>query len=104
MGAIIDTFRSLYTITIKFETNADNYQEFITLAKEFVSTEAKKHPGFVSANYHVSEDFKFVMNYAQWKTKENFTSFLDLTKDNPIKKKMMEYNPSFETWKVVHTS
>ena len=34
-------------------------------------------PGFISANLHVSEDGKYLVNYAQWRSREAWEAFIN---------------------------
>ena len=50
-------------------TRADELVELLASATE----EVMRHlPGFISANLHVSLDHRHVVNYAQWRSREDF--------------------------------
>ena len=63
------------TFQVKPE-HAEELMELLHHASEVMST----LPGFVSANLHVSEDKKRVVNYAQWRNKTD----LDAMYRNPV--------------------
>jgi quinol monooxygenase YgiN len=55
-----------------FTVEPDNQQALVTLLIEATEQTMKHMPGFVSANIHRSLDGKKVVNYAQWKTMDDF--------------------------------
>lgn len=61
----------LATFVNFFSVEPKNQQKLIDLWKNFVKDVVEKQPGFISANLHKSFDGSRVVNYAQWKTKED---------------------------------
>lgn len=62
---------NLVTFINFFSVKPENQQELVDLWREFVTDVVDRQPGFISANLHKSFDGTRVVNYAQWKTKED---------------------------------
>jgi quinol monooxygenase YgiN len=65
------------TVIIIFAVEPERQQELIDTIVEFLETTVKHQPGFVSSNIHKSIDGVRVMNYAQWKTQEDYQAFIN---------------------------
>ncbi|CDR06335.1 antibiotic biosynthesis monooxygenase family protein [Streptomyces iranensis] len=69
--ALISTADGYYTLinvfTVKPENQQRMYDEIVG-----VTDIIKRFPGFVSANVHMGEDGSRVVNYAQWRSEEQF--------------------------------
>lgn len=64
------------TVIIIFAVEPERQQELVDTIIEFL--EAVKHqPGFVSSSIHKSIDGVQVMNYAQWKTQQDYQAFIN---------------------------
>jgi len=55
--------------------NADRLVENLQKATEEIF---RDQPGFISANLHVSRDRRKVVNYAQWRSKEDYAAMSKL--------------------------
>jgi quinol monooxygenase YgiN len=68
--------RDLVTLINVFTVAPDNQQRLVDALVE--ATEAVMHglPGFISANIHKSLDGTKVVNYAQWRRREDFEAML----------------------------
>ena len=53
---------------------------------EATDTAMRHQPGFISANLHLSLDKKRIVNYAQWRSKEDFEAM----QSNPAAKPHMQ--------------
>ncbi|MBW4628578.1 MAG: antibiotic biosynthesis monooxygenase [Brasilonema octagenarum HA4186-MV1] len=65
------------TVIIIFAVEAERQQELIDTIIEFLETTVKHQSGFVSSSIHKSIDGVRVMNYAQWKTLEDYQAFIN---------------------------
>jgi len=65
------------TVIIIFAVEAERQQELVDTIVEFLESAVKYQPGFVSASIHKSLDGLRVMNYAQWKTQEDYKAFIN---------------------------
>ncbi|MGH7999558.1 MAG: antibiotic biosynthesis monooxygenase [Brasilonema sp.] len=65
------------TVIIIFAVEPERQQELIDTIIEFLQTTVKHQPGFVSSSLHKSLDGIRVMNYAQWKTLEDYKAFIN---------------------------
>lgn len=93
------------TLINTFEVDPENADRLVELLHAATVT-IRKLPGFVSANLHVSTDRRRVVNYAQWRTHEDFQAML---KDPGAQPHMKEaaalatsYDPVFYTLRYVH--
>jgi len=77
------------TLVNVFTVAPERQQELVDMLIEATEATMKNVPGFVSANIHKSLDGKRVVNYAQWRTAEDFEEMLKnpdaLTHMGPIK-------------------
>jgi quinol monooxygenase YgiN len=64
----------------------DRADELLQLLVETTDTAMRYQPGFISANFHISLDKKRIVNYAQWRSKEDFEAM----QSNPDAKPHME--------------
>lgn len=60
------------TLINVFTVSPENQQKLVDLLMEATAKTMKNVPGFVSANIHKSMDGVRVVNYAQWRSKEDF--------------------------------
>lgn len=64
------------TLINVFTVAAENQQRLVDSLIEATEKVMKKLPGFVSANIHKSADGIRVVNYAQWRSREDFESMM----------------------------
>ncbi len=63
---------NLVTLINVFSVEPENQQLLVDLLVEATEEVMHKLPGFISANIHKSLDGKWVTNYAQWRSVEDF--------------------------------
>jgi quinol monooxygenase YgiN len=73
----IDKNNNAIAVIIIFAVEPERQQELIDTIIEFLTTTVKQQPGFVSSSLHKSIDGVRVMNYAQWKSPEDYQAFLN---------------------------
>lgn len=101
--AIIDSFRSVYTVVITFQSEDEKEQDIIlTKALQFSSL-AKKYNGFISSNFHKSHDGKNILNYAQWKSQQDYEAFRGDSSIEQERETIMALSVSAQTYYVVET-
>lgn len=66
----------IITLVNVFTVKPENQQKLIELLIEATEKTMKVMPGFVSANIHRSVDGVRVVNYAQWKSQEDFEAMI----------------------------
>lgn len=64
------------TVIIIFAVEPERQQELLDTIVEFLET-VKQQSGFVSSSLHKSLDGVRVMNYAQWKSREDYQAFIN---------------------------
>lgn len=64
----------------------DRADELMQVLIESTDTAMRHQPGFISANFHISLDKKRIVNYAQWRSKEDF----EVMQSNPAAKPHMK--------------
>ena len=77
--AIIDQRDEVFTLINVFTVKPENQDTLVTLLIEATNNTMRHLPGFVSASIHKSLDNTRVVNYAQWRTKDDF----DAMRTNP---------------------
>ena len=67
-----DTFTELVTFELK---DSSAQQELLKCIAAQSEPWIRQCSGFISANLHVSIDGKYLVNYAQWRSKEDWEAF-----------------------------
>ena len=65
------------TLINVFAVTCENQQPLIDLLIEATEQVMRHRPGFVSANIHASLDGTRVVNYVQWRSREDFQAMLE---------------------------
>ena len=93
------------TLINTFEVEPENADKLVEVLHEATAT-IRKLPGFVSANLHISTDRKRVVNYAQWRTHEDFQGMLADPESQPHMREAAalakSYDPVFYTLRYSH--
>jgi quinol monooxygenase YgiN len=63
---------NLVTLVNVFTVKPDDQQRLVTLLVDATKETMKDLPGFISASIHRSFDGTKVINYAQWRSREDF--------------------------------
>lgn len=71
----ITTDPTVLTLVNIFTVEPEDQQELIDVLAE-ATTVMRLQPGFVSANLHRSTDRRRVVNYAQWRSAEDYEAML----------------------------
>jgi quinol monooxygenase YgiN len=75
-SSTIEAGNSPVALVNVFEVAPDNQQRLVEALIEATEKTMRKLDGFVSANIHKSLDGKRVVNYAQWRSKEDFDAMM----------------------------
>jgi quinol monooxygenase YgiN len=73
----IATGEDVATLINVFIVTREAQQQLVDLLVEATEQVMRHRPGFVSANIHASMDGTRVVNYAQWRSREDFQAMLD---------------------------
>lgn len=77
--------RNIFTLMIEFKVKPQHQLGLINgIAGQLEKINIKDYPGFVSAVFHASQDGEQVINYAQWRTKEDWEKFNEEQKSNML--------------------
>lgn len=68
--------QDVVTLVNVFSVAPDNQEKLLDMLIEATQQTMRHLPGFVSANFHRSLDGTKVINYAQWRTQEDFQAML----------------------------
>lgn len=68
----IEVRAPIMTLVNVFTVEPTKQQELVDLLVDATKKRMRNLPGFISANIHRSLDGTRVVNYAQWRTKEDF--------------------------------
>lgn len=103
--AILDDTNTYATLINTFEVEPEKAERLLQVLHEATGT-IRKMPGFISANLHVSTDKTRVVNYAQWRTHEDFLAMLGDPEAQPHMKEAAalatSYDPVFYTLRHAH--
>ncbi len=72
----IRTDAPVITLINVFTVAPENQQRLLDVLSEATERVIRSRPGFVSANLHRSLDGTSVVNYAQWRSREDFEAML----------------------------
>lgn len=73
----------LYTLVNVFHVAPDKQQALADVLIQATEKTMRRLPGFVSANIHRSHDGRRVVNYAQWRSQEDFRAMLQNAEAQP---------------------
>lgn len=68
--------QQVVTLVNTFKVAPEHQAELLDILDEATRDVMRHRPGFVSASVHASLDGAFVMNYAQWRSEEEFRQAL----------------------------
>ena len=74
--ATIGTDRSVLTLVNVFTVAPENQQKLVDLLVSATERTMKHLPGFISATVHRGLDGGKVVNYAQWRSREDFAALM----------------------------
>jgi quinol monooxygenase YgiN len=72
----ISTEQPVVTLVNVFTVHPERQQQLVDALVEATEAVISKVPGYVSANIHKSIDGTHVVNYAQWRSREDFEAML----------------------------
>lgn len=72
----LNTDNGVLTLINTFTVAPENVDDLLEVLSQATEQTMKHMPGFISANFHVSEDRRHVANYAQWRSKSDFEAML----------------------------
>ncbi|AQP98757.1 hypothetical protein B0W48_02435 [Pseudoalteromonas aliena] len=75
--AKINSDEKILTLINTFDVDKDKQQLLMGLLVSATTGVMTKLDGFISANLHMSIDKRYIVNYAQWKSKAHFEAMLE---------------------------
>lgn len=72
----IDNNNKVCTLINVFTVEPEKLNELLKSLKETTIKVMSKYPGFISANLHIGDDMKTIINYAQWASLEDYQNVL----------------------------
>jgi len=70
--AMLDPKAGCLTLINTFTVEPDNAERLLQDLRNATDQVFRQQPGFISANLHISHDRRRVVNYAQWRSKEDY--------------------------------
>ena len=64
------------TLINTFTVAPEKAEDLLAVLSTATEQTMRHMPGFISANFHVSDDRRHVANYAQWRSKADFEAML----------------------------
>ena len=102
--ATISKDNNVVTLINVFTVEPTNQQRLVDMLVEATEKTMKNVPGFVSANIHKSLDGARVVNYAQWKSREDFEAMAKNPEAQAHMKPIMEIaKADFHLYEVADT-
>jgi quinol monooxygenase YgiN len=62
-----------FTVLVEWGVDPSQQQAFVDAIADLVEQQIENDTGFVSASFHASEDGQRVINYAQWRSNEDWS-------------------------------
>jgi hypothetical protein len=78
MAATIDEAADVFTLINTFHTSGERQGAIVESLRRFTEGVARRLPGFVGASAHISLDGARVVNYVQWRRREDLDAMLAL--------------------------
>ena len=72
----IDASESICTLINVFTVKPENHKALFELLQKATEEVMCKFPGYISANLHLSDDTATIVNYAQWRSLDDFQRML----------------------------
>ncbi|QUD89572.1 antibiotic biosynthesis monooxygenase family protein [Phenylobacterium montanum] len=76
MPAVIDPTATVFTLVNTFQVDPSSQPKLAAALKTFTEQFATSQPGFIGAAVHMSLDGARVLNYVQWRAKEDLDAAL----------------------------
>jgi quinol monooxygenase YgiN len=76
MTATIDDTADVFTLINTFHTSRERQDAIVQSLQGFTQSVARALPGFVAASVHASLDGARVVNYVQWKSRDDLDAML----------------------------
>lgn len=76
MIAQIDDAAPIFTLINTFHTSRDRQAAIVASLRRFTEDFARSCPGFIGASVHVSLDGARVVNYVQWRSRDDIEAML----------------------------
>jgi len=92
------------TLVNVFTVEPDDQQKVVDMLREATEKTMKNVPGFISASIHKSLDGVRVVNYAQWRSQQDFEAMRNNPQVQAHRKPLMEISrPDFHLYEVSDT-
>ena len=92
----------VFTVIISFSVDPSRQSELLKEIVDFLETLVKKQPGFVSSTLHKSLDGTRVINYAQWRSREDYEAFVQNTLANQAPTIFQDYPFESHPYQIEH--
>lgn len=92
----IQTGTSLLTLVNVFHVQPQNQDALVRVLVDATDAAMRHQPGFVSANIHRSADGRRVVNYAQWRSQQDYDAMLTAGDATPHMKQAAELAESYD--------
>jgi heme-degrading monooxygenase HmoA len=107
MKTIISKDLNVVTLINVFTVEPSQQQKLINMLVDATEKTMRHLPGFISANIHKSLDGKQVVNYAQWRSRQDFNAMLENPEAIPHMKEIAsfaKFDPNlYEVVEVMHS-
>ena len=76
MTTQLDEADGYFVVINMFSVEPERADDLLKVLSDATEEDVSKRAGFVSANFHVSKDRKFVTNYAQWRSEADLNAMM----------------------------
>jgi len=100
----ISNKNELVTLINVFTVEASQQQRVVEMLVEATEKTMRQVPGFISASIHKSLDGARVVNYAQWRSRQDFEAMRNNPQAQAHMKRLLEIaKADFHLYEVVHS-
>ncbi|MBI6846211.1 antibiotic biosynthesis monooxygenase [Pseudomonas syringae pv. tomato] len=85
-----------FTQVVRFDVPPDKQMELIEAIAAEVERWVRHRPGFISSSFHASFDGGHVLNYAQWRSREDFEGFTRDPETIRLQQAVKDVSPSLK--------
>jgi heme-degrading monooxygenase HmoA len=94
--------QDVFIVIISFVVDPSRQSELLKEIVDFLEKLVKKQPGFVSSTLHKSLDGTRVINYAQWRSREDYETFVQHTLTNQAPEIFQTYPFESHSYQIEH--
>ena len=94
---VIEKGAPVLTVVVAIEVEPERQRAFLDRVGRMIEDFTRHQPGLVSTSIHASEDGTRILNYAQWRSREDYERFRKNPEGKPHVEALMAIATSMES-------